>query len=365
MASAFEPFHNPRSEIRILGIESSCDETAAAVVRGGREVLSNVIASQHDLHAKFGGVVPEIASRAHIERILPVIDESLDAAGVSMKELDAIAIGNRPGLIGSLLVGVAAAKALAWSLGVPLIAVDHVKAHLYAGALDGEPIEYPALGLVVSGGHTSLYLVRGPIEVILLGRTIDDAVGEAYDKVAAILGLGFPGGPAVDKLAQRGDPEAFHFPRTLLGAESLDFSYSGLKTAVLYEVRGRPVGRGAQARFERDGSELTDQRKADIAASFQAAAVDVLIQKLARALDEVAGRGAPVKSLVVGGGVSANFLLRHKAEWFGALHDLEVRLPRMAYCLDNAAMIAGMAAHLYEAGQFAGLELEAQATAEV
>ena len=364
MPADSESFRTPLSELRILGIESSCDETAGAVVVGGRQVLSNVIASQHNLHAKFGGVVPEIASRAHIERIVPVIDEALQLARLSWPQIDAVAVGHRPGLIGSLLVGVAAAKALAWSLAKPLIAVDHIQAHLYAGALDAEPIAYPAVGLVVSGGHTSLYLLRGPIELIPLGRTIDDAVGEAYDKVASVLGLGFPGGPALDKLAQRGNPEAFEFPRTLLESESLDFSYSGLKTAVLYEVRGRPVGRGADARFERDGSELTDQQRADVAASFQAAAVDVLIQKIVRAIEQLRDRGVEIRSLVIGGGVSANSLLRHKAEWFSALHDLEVRLPRMAYCLDNAAMIAGMAAHLHQAGRFAGLDLEACATAE-
>ena len=359
---------NPQSAIRnplILGIESSCDETAAAVVRGGREVLSNIIASQHDLHAKFGGVVPEIASRGHIERILPVIDEALAEAKPSLEQLDAIAVGNRPGLIGSLLVGVAAAKTLAWSLGKPLIAVDHVKAHLYAGALDGQPIEYPALGLVVSGGHTSLYVLHGPLEMEPLGRTIDDAIGEAYDKVAAILGLGFPGGPVVDKLAQQGDPEAVELPRTLLEPDSLDFSYSGLKTAVLYEVRGRPVGRGAAARFERDVSTLTDQRKADIAASFQVAAVDVVIEKLMRAMESLDGRGVRVKSLVIGGGVSANSSLRRRADLFGTMHDMDVRLPKMGYCLDNAAMIAGMAAELYKAGMFAGLDLEAKATTDV
>jgi N6-L-threonylcarbamoyladenine synthase len=232
----------------ILGIESSCDETAASVVRDGRAVLSNAIASQHDLHAKFGGVVPEIASRAHIERILPIIDEALESAQTGLNDIDAIAVGNRPGLIGSLLVGVASAKALAWALGKPLIGVDHVRAHLYAAALDAEPIDYPALGLVVSGGHTSLYRVDGPLDMALLGRTIDDAVGEAYDKVAAILKLGFPGGPIVDRCAQRGNGTAVRFPRTLLDADSLDFSFSGLKTAVLYEVCGKPTGRGATPR---------------------------------------------------------------------------------------------------------------------
>lgn len=379
----------------ILGIESSCDETAASVVRDGRDVLSNVIASQHELHAKFGGVVPEIASRAHIERILPIIDESLEAAGVNLADLDAIAVGNRPGLIGSLLVGVAAAKALGWALGKPLIGVDHVRAHLYAGALDAEPIDYPALGLVVSGGHTSLYRVDGPLSMALLGRTIDDAVGEAYDKVAAILELGFPGGPVVDQRAQRGDPEAVRFPRTLLEPDSLDFSFSGLKTAVLYHVRGKPIGRGRNAGFERDASMLGDDRKDDVCASFQAAVMDVMDEKLRRAAaafspaprehedrDEGAavaggakdqpspsprleGRGATPRSLLVGGGVSANSLLRRRVAAIGESLGLDVRLPKMAYCLDNAAMIAGLAHHRLLAGQFDGLTLEALATTDL
>ncbi len=344
----------------ILGIESSCDETAAAVVRDGRAVLSNVIASQHDLHRKFGGVVPEVASRAHIEKILPVIDEAIGGAGVSLDDVDAVAIGHRPGLIGSLLVGVAAAKTLAWSLGKPLIGIDHVKAHLYAGALDAEPIEYPALGLVVSGGHTSLYRVDSPHDMALLGHTIDDAVGEAYDKVAAILDIGFPGGPVVDKLAQTGDANSIRFPRTLLDADSLDFSYSGLKTAVLYHVRGKPTGRGKGATFERDASSLTDAEKADVCAAFQDAAIDVLITKAQRALQATGAR-----SLLVGGGVSANSLLRRRLLELGEAQDLDVRLPKMAYCLDNAAMIAGLAHHRHAIGAQDDLSLAAMATTEL
>jgi len=360
----------------ILGIESSCDETAASVVRGGRAVLSNVIASQHELHRKFGGVVPEIASRAHIERMLPVLDEALEQAGVSLERLDAIAVGHRPGLIGSLLVGVASAKALAWSLGKPLVGVDHVRAHLYAGALttpDAEApddaasggIDYPALGLVVSGGHTSLYAVDDPLRMRLLGRTIDDAVGEAYDKVAAILGLGFPGGPIVDRLAADGNPQAVRFPRTLLEPDSLDFSFSGMKTAVLYEVRGKPTGRGRGASFERDASHLTDTEKADVCAAFQAAATDVLMTKLGRAVDQMTRAQDAPRSLVIGGGVSANRELRRRVEQFGDERGLAVYLPKMAFCLDNAAMIAGLAHHQLQAGQTADLTLEAVATTDL
>ncbi|MEX2672742.1 MAG: tRNA (adenosine(37)-N6)-threonylcarbamoyltransferase complex transferase subunit TsaD [Phycisphaeraceae bacterium] len=346
----------------ILGIESSCDETAAAVVRGEHQVLSNVVASQHELHAKFGGVVPEIASRAHIERILPVIEDALAQANVTLTELDAIAVGNRPGLIGSLLVGVAAAKTLAWAARKPLVGVDHVRAHLVAAALEDEPIAYPAVGLVVSGGHTSLYHLNGPTQLHVIGRTIDDAVGEAYDKVAAILQLGFPGGPAVDRLAKQGDPAAVKLPRTLLAKDSLDFSFSGLKTAVLYHVRGMPTGRGRAAQFERDASELTDQQKADVAAGFQAAVTDVLIKKLGRAVGRLREQGTAVHSLVVGGGVSANSALRARTQTFADEHALALRLPKMKYCLDNAAMIAALAVHDLQAGNTADLSLEAVAT---
>ena len=349
----------------VLGIESSCDETAAAVVRDGRDVLSNIVASQNELHAKFGGVVPEIASRAHIERIIPIISDAMQQAGIRPHELDAIAVGHRPGLIGSLLVGVSAAKAMAWSLGRPLIGVDHVQAHLYAAALDDDPLAYPALGLVVSGGHTSLYALRSPMDIQLLGRTIDDAVGEAYDKVAAILDLGFPGGPVVDQMAQRGDPDGIDLPRSLLAPQSLDFSFSGLKTAVLYAVRGQPVGRGADARFERSAADLSQQRKCDVCASFQAVAIDVLVVKVQRAADQMAAAGEPVRSILIGGGVSANSELRRRAAQLSDRSGLSVRLPRMSYCVDNAAMIAGLADHHLRDGRVAGLDLEAAATTKL
>lgn len=328
-------------------------------------MLSSVVASQHDLHAKFGGVVPEIASRAHIERVLPVINEALDEAKVTLDDLDAIAVGNRPGLIGALLVAVSAAKALSWSLGKPLIGVDHVRAHLYAAALDADAIAYPALGLVVSGGHTSLYKVTSPTEMTLLGSTIDDAVGEAYDKTAAILELGFPGGPIVDRLAQQGDADSVKLPRTLLDRDSLDFSFSGLKTAVLYHVRGQPQGRGRNAAFARDASKLSQSDKANVAASFQRAVCDVLEKKLQRALDRMEESGEPARSIVIGGGVSANSAVRARVTDLGESRNLAVRLPPMAYCVDNAAMIAGLAAHQLAAGDTADLTLEAAATTRV
>jgi N6-L-threonylcarbamoyladenine synthase len=340
----------------ILGIESTCDETAAAVVVDGFDVRSNVVATQVDLHAKYRGVVPEIASRAHIENILPVVREALDSAACGFADLDAIAVAHRPGLVGSLLIGVTAAKTLAWSLGKPLIGVDHVHAHLYSVVLESNAApQFPALGLVASGGHTAMYHVRAWDDVTMIGTTIDDAVGEAYDKVAAILGLGYPGGPLIESLAHEGDPRSTRFPRTMLGRESLDFSFSGLKTAVLYHVRGVPrrgddVKLGAPGRAALAAVERSPQDVRDIAASFQAACVDVIVKKLRRGLERT---GA--KSVIIGGGVSANRGLRAALADF----DVPVHFPPLRYCTDNAAMSAGLADVWYRAGKFASLDLDA------
>ncbi|NLF30162.1 MAG: tRNA (adenosine(37)-N6)-threonylcarbamoyltransferase complex transferase subunit TsaD [Planctomycetes bacterium] len=348
----------------ILGVESSCDETACAVVADGREVLSNAVATQIDLHRRFGGVVPEVASRAHIEAIGPVLDEALAAAGVAADRIDAVAVTSEPGLVGSLLVGLMAAKTLAWVWGKPLIAVNHVHAHVYSPAVDGEPIAYPAVGLVISGGHTALYAARSPVDVALLGQTIDDAAGEAFDKVAAILQLGYPGGPVIDRAARGGDPKAVRLPRTLLAADSLDFSFSGLKTAVLYHVNGVPnanlspeaiaakgpgYGKGAEA--------LSEQEVADIAAGFQSVVADVLAVKVRRAVKRVRPR-----SIVVGGGVAANSAIRARLTAEAARLGVALRLPPMKYCTDNAAMIAAVGYHLLRAGRTAGLDLEATPT---
>jgi N6-L-threonylcarbamoyladenine synthase len=336
--------------MRILGIESTCDETGASVVEAGVRVRSNVVATQEDLHAVYRGVVPEIASRAHLENLLPVLTQSLEQAGCTRADLDAIAVAHRPGLIGSLLIGVTAAKTLAWAWGKPLVGVDHVQAHLYSVMLrdagEGSPATppaFPAVGLVVSGGHTALYRVSDWADVTLVGSTIDDAVGEAYDKVAAILGLGYPGGPVLDRLATRGDPSAVKFPRPLLGRDSLDFSFSGIKTSVLYHVRGH------QGR-QRDASSLSEQDVANVAASFQSAAIDVLLEKLRRAI-----RATNARSVIVGGGVSANRGLRAALPTLG----LPVHVPAIAYCTDNAAMSAGLASVLLSAGRVASLDLDA------
>ncbi len=344
----------------ILGVESSCDETAAAIVRHGRDVLSNVIASQHDLHAEYGGVVPEIASRAHVERILPVIRGALSEARVNLKDLSAVAVGARPGLIGSLLVGVAAAKALAWAIGRPIIGVDHIHAHLLSGLLNRDVCDFPALGLVVSGGHTSLYRVESPLAVRRLGSTIDDAVGEAFDKAAAILELGYPGGPLIERLAQGGDARAHDFPISRLGADSLDFSFSGLKTAALYAVRGAPQRMEGPPRWERAAADLSSREKADIAASFQRAAIAAVMLKVGRAADAT----PDARTLLIGGGVSANGPLRRELEAFARERALDLRLPAMEFCVDNAAMIAGLAHHRFAAGRFDDLSLAASPSSE-
>ncbi len=338
-------------EALVLGIETSCDETAAAVVRGGREALSNVIASQHDLHAEYRGVVPEIASRAHAERITPIVKRALSDAGVGLPDIAAVAVGNRPGLIGSLLVGVSAAKALAWSMGKPVVGVDHVQCHLIAGLLHragSSPTAeaaFPALGLVVSGGHTSLYLVREGFDLQRLGGTIDDAMGEAYDKVAAMLSLPFPGGPVVDRLARGGDDRRFALPVSRGGdKDALNFSFSGLKTAVLYTVRGVPGAREAKP------LEMNEASVADVCASFQRAACEAVIRKLSLAHE----RNPQCRALFTGGGVTANSRLREELLAWGRKRGVDVRLPAMEFCLDNAAMVAAMGHDTLAARGWAG-----------
>ena len=327
--------------MRILGIESSCDETACAIVDNGLFVRSNTIASQHDLHEQYRGVVPEIASRAHVERLIPTLRASLRDADCVLEDIDAIAVGNRPGLIGSLLVGVAAAKALALSLNIPIVGVDHIHAHLWAGALDTDDPDFPALGLVVSGGHTAIFRCESPMRITRIGTTIDDAIGEAYDKAAVVLGLPYPGGPAIDRMAQQGDDRAHQLPISRLDPETLNFSFSGLKTALLYAVRGKPVRTGKATTFERDHTFWNEAQLRDFAASFQRAAVEAILIKLRRAFGRT--ENADCRTLLVGGGVSANSRLRQSLTDFATERNLDLRLPAMPYCLDNAAMIAGLA----------------------
>jgi N6-L-threonylcarbamoyladenine synthase len=307
---------------RILAIETSCDETAAAVVEDGRRIRSSVVASQADLHARFGGVVPEIASRAHVELIGDVIEEALVEGGTSLAELDAVAAVHGPGLAGALLVGVSAAKALALAADLPYVGVHHHEAHLYAAFLEEPDLEPPLLTLVVSGGHTLLVAMDGHGAYRVLGETVDDAAGEAFDKVARFLGLGYPGGPAIDRVADAGAPDAIAFPRPMLG-DGFDFSFSGLKTAVVHYVRAHP-----------------DAPVADVAASFQAAVVDVLVAKLV-----AAARDEGIRTLVVAGGVAANSRLRARMHDLAAGGGWRVVVPSVALCTDNAAMVAAAAAH--------------------
>jgi N6-L-threonylcarbamoyladenine synthase len=303
----------------VLGIETSCDETAAALVRDGGDVLSSVVSSQIDLHAVYGGVVPEIAGRAHLELLNPVIAQAIVEAGVADDEIGAVAATVGPGLIGALLVGVSAAKALAYTWDVPFVGVNHMEAHLYASFLEDPTLELPMVVLLVSGGHTMLVEMRGHGDYRLLGRTIDDAAGEAFDKVARFLGLGYPGGPAIDRIAATGDPGAVSFPRAMLN-DGLDFSFSGLKTSVVNHVRKHP-----------------EVATADVAASFQTAVVDVLVAKARRAVREV---GA--KSMALGGGVAANSELRERFAAAAASDGVQVFLPSREMCTDNAAMIASV-----------------------
>ncbi len=316
----------------VLGIETSCDETASAVVRDEREVLSSCIHSQVQRHAPFGGVVPEIAGRMHVEKITETVDAALTEAGVGPDRIDLIAVVNRPGLIGALFIGVTAAKALAFSWRTPLIGIDHIQAHLAGAALENPPIAFPAVGFVISGGHTILVKMESLLHAVPLGGTMDDAAGEAFDKVAQLLSLPYPGGPSISKEAEKGDPAAIRFPRPLLAPQSLDFSFSGLKTAVRYHVQGQqgnaPAGAG---------------NVADVAASFQAAMVDTLVEKCRRAL-----RVTGCSSLVVGGGVAVNRLLRSALTALSEKEQVQLTIARPDFCTDNAAMAASLGAQLFQ-----------------
>ncbi len=330
----------------LLAIETTCDETAAAVVTRDRRVLSSVVASQEALHARWRGVVPELASRAHVERIIPVIDEAIDRSGIARSDIEAVAVAVMPGLVGSLLVGLAAAKGIAATLGVPLVGYNHIAAHLYACRLaHGDAMQYPCVGLVASGGHTSLFHVLGPLDLDRLGGTIDDAAGEAFDKAASLLGLGYPGGPEIERAAVGGDPRAHRLPRPLRSdRDRLDMSFSGLKTALRYLVR--PPGAAA------DTPPPVGQARADLAASFQQAVVDSIIAKVALAVDKTGAR-----VVAIGGGVAANTALRDALALLGEQRGLTVLVPPKALCTDNAAMGA-IAWERIERGDDDGLELD-------
>ena len=332
--------------MKILTLETTCDETAAAVVTDSLEVLGSVVASQDVLHQKFGGVVPEIASRAHLENLLPVIDETLRRAKITLADLDAIAVANMPGLAGSLLVGLIAAKTLALALQKPLIAINHLQAHIYACKIAFKEDPFPCVGLIVSGGHTSLYRCNGAIDFTFLGGTIDDAAGEAFDKVAAMLGLSYPGGPAIQKAAATGNPKTYSFPRSLLHEDRLAFSFSGLKTAARYHLFG-PGARAADASPPTSASEV-----ANVAASFQEAAVDCLVGKSVQALQQTG-----LSTLCVGGGVAANSRFREKMETTAKEKGFRLFIAPLSLCTDNAVMGA-IAVERYQAGLFESLGLD-------
>ena len=319
----------------VLGIETSCDETSSAILRDGREILSDVIASQVDLHARFGGIVPEIASRKHVELVNVVIQEALDKAGLTLREIDAVAVTNRPGLLGALLVGVSAAKTIAAALDLPMVGVHHLEGHIYANFLANPDLAFPFLCLIVSGGHTDLVLVRDHADYEILGRTRDDAAGEAFDKSARAMGLGYPGGPVIDSLAKDGNPEAVRFPRSRL--EGLDFSFSGIKTAVVRH-------------FQEHTNELPIE---DLAASFQAAVVDMLVNTTMAAVERTG-----ICRVALGGGVAANSGLKARMQDECDRRGIDLTYPPPRLCTDNAAMIACAGYYHILCGDTDGLDLD-------
>ena len=342
--------------MKILGIDTSCDETAAAVVADGKEVLSNVVASQIETHQEYGGIVPELASRKHIEAINFIVSRALAEANVTFKDLDAIAVTNRPGLIGALLVGVAAAKSLAYSHDLPLLGINHIEGHIYANYMVHDTLTFPHICLTVSGGHTLLVEVHEGWKYKVLGGTQDDAAGEVYDKVAKYLGLGFPGGKIMDELAQKGDPSAVKFPRPMRNSGDYQFSFSGIKTSVRYFVEkarraGTLVESGQAAAKHTNPDTVTVE---DIAASFQAAVVDVLVYKSIRA-----AKSTGAKTITLTGGVAANSQLRVSLKTAAAEIGAELYYPPMNLCTDNGAMIAGIAYEKYQQGLRDGLSLNA------
>jgi N6-L-threonylcarbamoyladenine synthase len=334
----------------VLGIETSCDETAAALVRDGREILSSVISSQVPLHKRFGGVVPELASREHLDKIVPVVNEAFERAGLTAKDVDGIAVTAGPGLVGSLLVGVSYAKAMAYALNKPFVGVNHIEGHIYSVAFENPPIEYPAEALIVSGGHTNIFFIPEPGKYKVLSRTRDDAAGEAFDKVAKLLGLGYPGGPIIERLAREGDPHAVPFSLPRMGDGLPDFSFSGLKTAVTKHVREsglKPVENGGEP----------SQAIKDLAASFQ----HTVVQSLVKTMERVAEDNYP-RTLIIAGGVACNGKLREVARETAARLDLPVYFPSPHLSTDNAAMIAAAGTVKLIAGERGALDLNAEVT---
>ena len=349
-------------DMKILGIDTSCDETAAAVVANGREVISNVVASQIEVHQEYGGIVPELASRKHIEAINYIVQRSLAEAGIAFKDLEAIAVTNRPGLIGALLVGVAAAKSLAYCHSLPLLGINHIEGHIYANFMVHDPLPFPHICLTVSGGHTLLVEVHEGWQYKVLGSTQDDAAGEVYDKVAKYLGLGFPGGKVIDDLAQKGNPTAIKFPRPMRDSGDYQFSFSGIKTSVRYFLE-KAQRAGVLVEREREDANGTNPDMItieDVAASFQAAVVDILVYKSLHAAKSTGAR-----AITLTGGVAANSQLRTSLKTAAAEIGAEVYYPPMSLCTDNGAMIAGIAYQKYQQGLRDGLSLNASANGSI
>jgi len=326
----------------ILAIETSCDDTSAALVDGNCDVLSNVISSQEEVHLKYGGIVPELASREHIRTLIPIVEMALEKADVNIKDVEAVAVSANPGLIGSLLVGVSFAKGLAFSLKKPLIAVNHIFGHVFANFLEHKDIKFPFLSLIVSGGHTELVIFSSAIKYTILGKTVDDAAGEAFDKIGKLLGLPYPGGPHIDALAIGGNKSAIEFPLPMLKHDNFDFSFSGLKTAGMLYLKGR--------------DEMNETQIHDFSSSFQYAIVEVLFRKTIRALEEHS-----IKTLLLAGGVAANSELRSTFTQYCADHNINIYYPTAEYCTDNAAMIGAAAQFKYINKKFASLDLNASA----
>jgi len=335
---------NKKDNTLILGIETSCDDTCAAVVRNGKEILSSIISSQNEIHEKYGGVVPEIASRKHIEMIDIVIKEALLKAGVSPEEINIVAVTNRPGLLGSLLAGVGAAKAFSYYNHVPLIAVNHLKAHIFANILSYNDISFDLpckyVSLIVSGGHSSIYIVDENLTMTEIGHTVDDAVGEAFDKIARYLGLGYPGGPVIDKISENADPHFIEFTRPMMDSKNFNFSFSGIKTALIYRTKKFP--------------ELMDEKNLpNLCASFQAAAIDSLVQKTIKACMEF-----KLDRILVSGGVAANSRLREEFMAAGDKHKIKIYIPPINLCMDNAAMVASLGYFEFKKGHLSELDID-------
>lgn len=333
--------------LTLLGIETSCDDTAAAVVTGGKHILSSIVSSQNDIHRKYGGVVPELASRKHIEAINIVIGEALSQAGISLDKVDVVSVTNRPGLIGSLLVGVGAAKAISYARKIPLVAVNHLKAHLFSNLLAHPEMDGDFIGLIVSGGHSSIYQVDPEFNIIQLGHTLDDAAGEAFDKIARYLNLGYPGGPVIDKLSKKGDENFIDFPRPMWDSGDFNFSFSGLKTALIYLTK-------------KNKDLVTAKNIPSLAASFQQAIVDVLVEKTVRAAKE-----KQIGQIAVSGGVAANTRLRQDFEKRCKKEKLKLYIPPLSLCMDNAAMVGCLGYYEYLKGNINGLDLDVYSRSEV